>query len=92
MKILQKSINILKSIDIPLRNLPPLYVTVFGSFNEVPSLPYHQTVALDALVDTAVNDMVVEKVDFATDTDVAPFHLNAIAERCASFDIPCLFS
>ena len=66
--------NIIKSIDIPLKNLPPLDVMVFGSFDEVPLLPYHQTVALDALVDTAVNDMVVEKVDFATDTDVAPFH------------------
>ena len=73
-------------------NLPPLDVTVFGNHDEGPSLPYYQTVALDVLVDTTVNDMVVEKVDFATDTDVAPFHLNAIAERCASFDIPCLFS
>ena len=55
-------------------NLPPLDVTVFGNHDEGPSLPYYQTVALDVLVDTTANDMVVEKVDFATDTDVAPFH------------------
>ena len=67
-------------------------MTVFGNHDEGPSLPDYQTVALDALVDIAVNHMVVEKVDFATDTDVAPFHLDVIAERCASFDIPCLFS
>ena len=67
-------------------------MTVFGNHDEGASLPDYQTVALDVLVDMAVNDMVVEKVDFATDTDVAPFHLNAIAERGASFDIPCLFS
>ena len=67
-------------------------MTVFGNHDEGPSLPYYQTVALDVLVDTTVNDMVAEKVDFATDTAVAPFPLNVIAERCESFDIPCLFS